>query len=434
MSHRGPGIPLDLARTKDGRAMLTRADLQQYDPTPQRSGGRDRYFCPIHGGDHQRSLSVDPDTGKFKCHTCGETGTLRDHWPNANGKPARPARALSIEEIGRHALAAQRRAEEERTARLAADLPTQAAAFIERLDAMSAALRVPDCPGAVYLRSRGLDPIHAASLGVGYAVPGVWPGDRGRPVGRVVFPLADPATGRVVSAMGRLCANVQASWTDEERARFKDAKQRKLTGCPAGVWPYASIATAREQGTPLVLVEGPADALALMRYGTLPYPVLALLGTANVLTRESLRGVAGVVLALDDDTSGAAATIKARIELAMTGVPVDVPEAGWLGDAKDAGELAARCVVPGHDNLEDLDAALALAHALDALRQAGERLVMTVAAVLVSGDDGDYIVGPATPPAPLIETCIHCGCWSPGGVCCDACKEAMSHAVRPSCI
>ncbi len=426
MSHRGPGIPLDLARTKDGRAILSRADLQQYDPTPQRSGGRDRYFCPIHGGDHQQSLSVDPDTGKYKCHTCGEAGTLREHWPNADGKPARQARALSIVEIGRHALAAQRRAEEERTARLGADLPTQAAAFIERFDAMSAALRVPDCPGAVYLRSRGLDPLHAASLGVGYAAPGAWPGDYGRRVGRIVYPLADPATGRIVSAVGRVCADVQASWTDEQRERFKDAKQRKLTGCPAGVWPCASIAAAREQGTPLVLVEGPADALALMRYGTLPYPVLALLGTANVLTRASVKGVGGVVLAFDADDGGVAATLKARIELALVGVPVEAPEAGWLGDAKDAGELAARCVVPGDDNAEDLDAALALSHARDALTRAGERLVKpTVAAVPV--DDGeDYdLIGPSTPPPPLIESCIWCGTWTPLGVCCDACKQRL---------
>ncbi len=432
MSHRGPGIPLDLARTKDGRAILSRADLQQYDPTPQRSGGRDRYFCPVHGSDHGRSLTVDPHTGKFLCHTCKASGTLREHWPNADGKPARPARALSIEEIGRHALAAQRRAEEERTARLAADLPTQAAAFIERLDAMSAALRVPDCPGAVYLRSRGLDPVHAASLGVGYAEPNAWPGDRfknegrGLTTGRVVYPLADPMTGRVVSAVGRLCVDMSPDWTTERREEFKTVKQRKLTGCPAGVWPYASLVAAREQGTPLVLVEGPADALALMRYGTLPYPVLALIGTADVLPHASLRGVVGVVAALDADDAGASATRKLRVDLPIgAGVPVEAPEAGWLGDAKDAGELAARCVVPGHDNLEDLDAALALAHALDALRQAGERLVMTVAAVLV--DDGeDYdLIGPSTPPRPLIETCIHCGCWSAGGVCCPACKQAM---------
>ncbi len=441
MSHRGPGIPLDLSRTKDGRAILSRADLQQYDFTPQRSGGRDRYFCPIHGGDHQRSLSVDPDTGKYKCHTCGEAGTLRDHWPNANGKPARPARALSIEEIGRHALAAQRRAEEERTARLGAELPTQAATFIEGLDAMSAALRVPDCPGAVYLRSRGLDPIHAATLGVGYAEPNAWPGDRfnnegrGLTTGRVVYPLADPMTGRVVSAVGRLCTDLQRTWPQEKQKDFKGLKQRKLTGCPAGVWPYASLVTAREQGTALVLVEGPADALALMRYGTLPYPVLALIGTADVLPHASLRGVVGVVAALDADDAGVSATRKLRADLPIgAGVPVDVPEAGWLGDAKDAGDLAARCVVPGNDNADDLDAALALAHALDALRQAGERLVMTVATVLVDNGEDDDLIGPSTPPPAAIETCIHCGRWSAGGVCCPACKQAMYHAVRSPCI
>ncbi len=44
------------------------------------------------------------------------------------------------------------------------------------------------------------------------------------------------------------------------------------------------------------------------------------------------------------------------------------------------------------------------------------------AAVLVSSDDGDFIVGPATPVA-LIESCVWCGTWTPLGVCCDACKQ-----------
>jgi len=44
------------------------------------------------------------------------------------------------------------------------------------------------------------------------------------------------------------------------------------------------------------------------------------------------------------------------------------------------------------------------------------------AAVLVSGDDADYIEGPAA-PAPLIESCIWCGTWTPLGVCCAACKQ-----------
>lgn len=85
MSRRGPGTPLDLPRTKDGRAILRQADLDAYDHAPARAGGRERYFCPIHGGDHQRSLAVDPDSGKFTCHSCGATGTLREQWPDGGG-------------------------------------------------------------------------------------------------------------------------------------------------------------------------------------------------------------------------------------------------------------------------------------------------------------------------------------------------------------
>src|SRR5712692_4487550 len=36
-------------------------------------GGRLRAYCPIHGGDHQRSLSIDPETGWGFCHCCHAT-------------------------------------------------------------------------------------------------------------------------------------------------------------------------------------------------------------------------------------------------------------------------------------------------------------------------------------------------------------------------
>lgn len=376
MSRRGPGAPLNLPRTKDGRAILSRADLDAYDHAPKHSGGHDRYFCPIHGSDHQQSLSVDPDTGKYKCHTCGEGGTLREHWPDGGGAFKRTP-APSIVEIGRREIAARRRVDAERAERLAAEIPAPAAAFIACLDAMSAALRVPGCPGAVYLRGRGLDPKLAASLGVGYAEPVVWPGDRGRRygrVGRIVYPLADPLTGRIVSAIGRLCVDPSPAWSEELRAQFKDAKQRKLTGCPAGVWPYQSIATARERGTPLVLVEGPADVLALMQLDALAYPVLALLGTANVLTRASLQGVAGVVLALDDDEGGRKAMRQALVDLALAGVRVEAPERGWLGGVKDAGALAQRYARASDAESDDVETVTAYLAAIRAVDLACQRL------------------------------------------------------------
>ena len=373
MSRRGPGAPLDMPRTKDGRAILSRADLDAYDPAPQRSGGYDRYYCPIHGGDHQQSLSVHRDTGKYKCHTCGERGTLREHWPDAGGVFKR-APAPSLAEIGRRELKARARADAERAERLAAEIPAAASSFLATFDAMATALRAPGCPGAAYLRRRGLDPELAASLGVGYVAPKVWPGDHKRAVGRVVYPLADPLTGRVVSAMGRLCADPSPSWSTELREQFKGAKQRKLTGCAAGMWPYASLAAAREQHRAVVFVEGPADVLALRARGPLPYDcaIVALTGTADVLPTASLQGIAGVVLALDVDEGGVKATRKLRVDLALAGIAVETVRPRWLGlgDAKDPAALAALA-------LTDEDAAAdGFDWALVELREACERLMM----------------------------------------------------------
>ncbi len=41
---------------------------------PQGSGGEIRDFCPIHGGDNQRSLAINRDTGEFLCHSCRAAG------------------------------------------------------------------------------------------------------------------------------------------------------------------------------------------------------------------------------------------------------------------------------------------------------------------------------------------------------------------------
>jgi DNA primase len=46
------------------------------DPHP--SGGWIRAYCPIHGGDHQRSLSVNEETGFGRCHQCGAQVLLEE--------------------------------------------------------------------------------------------------------------------------------------------------------------------------------------------------------------------------------------------------------------------------------------------------------------------------------------------------------------------
>ena len=353
MSGRGPGIALALPRTADGRTILTRADLDGCD-RPRRSGGRDRYYCPIHGGDHQRSLSVDPATGAYICFACGARGVLRDYWPERSElpdpsrrcAPAAPAPLPRVEEVGRGELARRADVDAARAARLASvSASRQPAAFLARLDAMNDALRDPDCPGDAYLRGRGLDPALAADLGVGYAAPDAWPGDRGRAVGRIVYPLSDPTTGTVVSALGRLCVDQDARWPDAVMAEFKRLKQRKLAGCPAGIWPYRNVAAAVANRWPLILVEGPADALALLQRARQPLAVVALIGTANVLPAALLGAVAGVVAALDEDGSGARAARELRAACAIAGARVEAMPTGWLGDGDaDPGDLAARLV------------------------------------------------------------------------------------------
>lgn len=66
---------------------LTLADLEAYrDQGPAaRAGGEERYFCPLHGSDHQRSLTVNPDTGEYFCHSCNASGVLSDHAGNGGG-------------------------------------------------------------------------------------------------------------------------------------------------------------------------------------------------------------------------------------------------------------------------------------------------------------------------------------------------------------
>lgn len=373
----GPGVPLDLPRTRDGRPILTLADLQRYDMSPRRSGRNDQYYCPFHGSDHKQSLSVNRDTGLYRCWVCQQTGMIRDFWEDKDpyggagatgrvgGAPSRRRPAPlppTFAEVGRRKLESDARVDTERAERLAADPPPAAAAFLARLPTLVEALRGPDNAGAAYLRGRGLDPAVASALGVGYAAPNQWPGDRGRRVGRLVYPLADPMTGRVVGALGRLCTDPSDGWSDEARAAFRGVKQRKLTGCPAGVWPHMSIAAVVEHGRPLVIVEGPADALALLQRPQRTQEsrdVVALCGTANVLPAASLRRLPGVVLALDGDGPGATAAAELRVQCALAGVRTECLPASWLGDeaegAKDAGELAGHLArgEPGADEAYD---------------------------------------------------------------------------------
>src|SRR5260221_10826815 len=50
------------------------------------SGQRLRAYCPIHGGDHQRSLSIDSSTGWGFCHCCHATVLVETINPMFTGR------------------------------------------------------------------------------------------------------------------------------------------------------------------------------------------------------------------------------------------------------------------------------------------------------------------------------------------------------------
>ncbi len=315
--------------------LLTPEDLRQAGP-PRSSGDQLRYRCPLHGGDHQRSLALNPATGLYYCHCCGVGGRLATGPPLTRvGWPTDPV-------IGQRLvpgpsplpLSLPCRRQRERRARV----DHVAAAFLADLPLFVDALRDPSSAGAVYLHGRGLDHTAAAERGAGYAPPGRWPGDWPGDPGRLVYPLAD-LRGVVVSALGRLCATGTAAGA---RAH------RKLPGRPSGLWPGDALARARATGLPLVLLEGPSDVLAALAVRPDPPPLAALCGTTLPPSFRAALPPAGVVLALDDDAPGRRAARRLADALARQGVPVRLPPDGWLEDAADLSALAAAAVQGPH--------------------------------------------------------------------------------------
>jgi len=292
-----------LPTTRDGRPVLTLVELERYDPHPKRSGSRMRYRCPIHEGTHQ-NLSLD-DQGHYHCHVCQASGTLKDYWDLRD--PQQRPRALTFAERGQAEREYRERRAAERRREFGDDPPPEAADFLARLP-------------------------------VGYADVGRWPGDGRRRLGRLIYPLADPYTGRVINALGRLCQDLDEAWSPEKIALFKTVKQRKLAGCASGIFPYDALSFARAHDNPLTVMEGPADVLAVLQAGIL---ALALAGTAETVPADVFAGLPPLIIAFDDDAAGRRAAETLRLSYALGGVTSRLPEHGWVQGAKDLAALAA---------------------------------------------------------------------------------------------
>ena len=199
------------------------------------SGDRLRAYCPIHGGDHQRSLSIEPATSWGFCHCCHATMLLETMPPIIVGRPGnrqdRRDAAVPVGPVGSVRRAGgllsrslsdgasagplptsslRPRASLAQRGRPATSLPSWQREEVAALTAVALFMReaLASSPRAqLYLDERGLPPALALASGVGYLSCLVWEQAPvsaeqqsllRRWIGRIVFQLGSPAGQGVI--------------------------------------------------------------------------------------------------------------------------------------------------------------------------------------------------------------------------------------------
>ncbi len=224
------------------------------------SGKYLRYYCPIHGGDNQRSLSLDLETGRFQCFSCGAWGYLaenRQEWRQANRSES-TCNGYGSARRGNNQTTSNRSASSFVPPKGIDELPPRPE-LIAPLQAFQAAL--PGSPGEEYLTRRGIPQEVAQKYGLGYATPGLWPNPKKYfPQGCIVFPHTNPA-GEIINLYGR--------GVEVNSALQKQHRHAHLAG-PKGIFNAQGLTKER-----VIITEGPFDALSLLAAG---YEACAIFG------------------------------------------------------------------------------------------------------------------------------------------------------------
>jgi len=271
---------------------------------PVTTGGRVRSGCPFHGSDRQRSLTVNAETGRFQCFSCGVWGYTEHaraeylERVKADADRTRAPRRQQPWERPSGALKLRNDAKEPEP------LPDE---WRARLASWRAAL--PEA--AEYLEGRRIPLELVRQLGGGVGTLG---GAR-----RLVLPHTTPA-GELVSLYGR---RIDAG---------DEAKHHHLAGRAKG-WLNAPIVS---EASELWICEGPFDALALMAAG-IPNAV-AVFGVQGIRWNWLPRSTRRLVLAFDCDEAGRKAILEHAPQAIIRGLDVLQVMPDELGGAKDIAE------------------------------------------------------------------------------------------------
>lgn len=284
------------------------------------SGKYLRFFCPIHGSDNQRSLSVNTETGRFRCFNCQATGYVVDFRRKTRRESAQNRHMSDVSWAGsgnplafyENAPRSQIRPPEEPKPRK--DLAELLKRFQEQLD--------PRGHAAEYLRRRGIPLEVAKKYGVGFAPFMQWPARSTRQWthGRLVFPHTNPA-GEVVNLYGRA--------VEVDEPAEKKLRHDHLPG-PKGVFNAPAL---REET--VFVCEGVFDALSLIAAG---YPNACAVFGLDGLRWEWVKA-RRIVFCFDTDDVATFKRDKLAFEAMRRGIePFFLPREAFQGH-KDLNEL-----------------------------------------------------------------------------------------------
>src|SRR6266567_1076462 len=304
------------------------------------SGQRLRAYCPIHGGDHQRSLSIDSSTGWGFCHCChatvlvetinpmiadkrgsrderrGADSETRSPPPCVDPLPPSSFRPYPIRRVPPATPIPHWQQDEVAALMIVAPLMREALASSQHEQ--------------VYLNERGIPLATALAGGIGYLSRAVWEQANvaaeqrtllQRWIGRIVFPLGSPDGGGFI---GRTLLRWEPGMDENTHKALLDrpgAPRRWIKTNPAGWFGFDVPGQLTER---VVLVEGGFDRLALLAAGFPATTVIALVGTAArpAWLVRSAPQVKGVLLALDADLGGKTAMERLVGEFRQAGLPV----------------------------------------------------------------------------------------------------------------
>jgi len=302
----------------------------------KKSGKYLRFYCPIHGSDKQRSLSVNPENGYFLCFSCGAWGYLSEYkekWIEEKRREKMSSNNISNNNSYNNRstknLYNQKEAEIEINAKLETrhkKLSKYIKGYQKQLVALNWENKKESIP-INYLKSRGINNLDVLQqYGVGYAPNGNWMhwcnGKKVRQwkYGYIVFPETMP-DGTLINLYGRAVGkNVP-----------KDKRHDHIMTGKKGIFNAESLL---KKGT-LFICEGVFDALSLIFSGY--ENVCAMIGVygLNISTIEAEK----VVLCFDNDETGQKRSLEIAEALTMLGKKAYFLDEDFYCNYKDLNQL-----------------------------------------------------------------------------------------------